>query len=125
MTDFIKNQFGENLIKNDDRYVVTDLPMEGLVMSRTVLMPHKVTTGHKHDDTDEVYIFQQGTGFIVNKQHADSGWTDQELMPDSTATLVNPGDVIAIPRGMFHQVINTSRQTMIFVSVFNNYGGRS
>jgi len=52
-----KNQ-GWNVVKEDERYVVTDNNiLNNLVASTTYLNPSHSTTGHKHPGQEEVYIF--------------------------------------------------------------------
>ena len=52
------------LSKTSDRYEVYDLGLENLVISMTVLHEGKSTTGHFHNDTEEIYFFVKGKGEI-------------------------------------------------------------
>lgn len=97
------------LVKKSDRYEVYDLALETLVLSMTVLHQDKSTTGHSHDDTEEVYLFVTGEGQIQlgdEKQDAVSG------------------DIVTISRGVFHRVFNKGNDDFTFLSLFNKYPGR-
>ena len=48
------------LAKKSDRYEVYDLGLENLVISMTVLYEGKSTTGHFHNDIEEIYFFVKG-----------------------------------------------------------------
>ena len=54
---------GWNVVKQDERYVVTDNDtLKKLITSTTELNPSFSTTGHSHSGQEEVYIFRQGNG---------------------------------------------------------------
>ena len=54
---------GWNVVKQDERYVVTDNDtLKKLVTSTTELNPSYSTTGHSHAGQEEVYIFRAGSG---------------------------------------------------------------
>jgi len=98
------------LIRQNDTYIVEDnTSLSGLTVSKTYLYPMKATLGHSHYDADEVYTFLDGKGV---------------LQIDNEDHVVFPGSVYLIPRGKFHKVINVSKTNLVFVSVFNPYGGR-
>ena len=88
-----KNQ-GWNVVKEDERYVVTDNNiLNNLVASTTYLNPSHSTTGHKHPGQEEVYIFMKGEG---------------KMVVGTNTYNVKAGDTILIPDGDFHKVWNTS-----------------
>lgn len=97
------------LVKSDERYDVYDFKMENLVVSMTLLHNGKETTGHSHDEADEVYLFADGRGEIQLKDKKHK---------------VKKNDIVVIPRGHFHKVFNTSDGDLIFVCVFEKYGER-
>lgn|GEM_PF-508341 len=71
--------------------------------SATLLKPGASTTGHRHFDAEEVYVFLGGEGVMeVNK----SRWK------------VKPGDVVSIGLGDFHRVVNTGRGMLRFIAVY-------
>ena len=88
-----KNQ-GWNVVKEDERYVVTDNNiLNNLVASTTYLNPSHSTTGHKHPGQEEVYIFMKGEG---------------KMVVGTNTYNVKAGDIVLIPDGDFHKVWNTS-----------------
>ena len=96
---------GWNVVKEDERYVVTDNSLlKNLIASATYLNPDKSTTGHKHPGQEEVYIFMKGTG----KMEIDDRMFD-----------VKPGDVVLIDDGEFHRVHNNGSSILEFVCVFD------
>ena len=97
-------ELGE-VVKNNRTYVVKDdESMETMVVSTTRLFPGKETTGHKHDDQEEVYVFVEGSGKIII---------------DDVEHTVEMGNVITIAKGEHHKVINDSdNDEMFFLCVF-------
>lgn len=98
------------LIRDNEIYKVYDLSeLKNLSTSLTELYPQKSTTGHSHDNADEVYIFIDGEGMIeVGKQ----------------SFKVKGGDIILVPRGDFHKVHNQKEKNLVFLNVFEKYEGR-
>jgi len=97
------------LVKKSDRYEVYDLALERLVLSMTVLHQGKSTTGHSHDDTEEIYLFISGEG---------------EIQLDDRKQGVVDGDIVLLPQKVFHRVFNTGNGDLTFVSSFEKYQGR-
>ncbi|KXB03800.1 hypothetical protein AKJ45_00495 [candidate division MSBL1 archaeon SCGC-AAA261F19] len=98
-----------NLVKSDDRYIVVDRKIGGLVFSITILHPGKATGGHSHEKAGEVYFFAEGEGVL-------------EL--DGEKRSVKSGDAIPIIPGQFHRVYNTSDTDLVFLCAFEKYGER-
>ena len=97
------------LVKKSDRYEVYDLVLGNLVLSMTVLHQDKSTGGHSHDDIEEIYFFIEGEGEIeLDKREED----------------VTSGDIIVIPRKVFHRVSNKGQDDLTFFSIFEKYQGR-
>jgi len=95
---------GGGIVKQDDRYVVSDnIILKNLVVSSTLLHPNKSTTGHKHEGQEEVYIFIQGNG----KMEVGYETTD-----------VKAGDTVLIPDGAFHRV-HSGDKGCYFICVFD------
>lgn len=81
---------GGKIVKQDERYTVTDnTRLKNLVVSQTKLNPNKSTTGHSHVGQEEVYLFHQGSGTM---EVADEVFE------------VSSGRVVLIPDGAFHRV---------------------
>ena len=95
-----------SIVKNNDTYVVIDnTHLDGLVVSKTILHPTKMTTGHKHPGQEEVYHFIHGQG---NMEVGGELYT------------VRAGDVVLIPDGAFHKVFNESLlEDLVFLCVFD------
>ena len=96
---------GWKIVKEDERYVVTDNDtLKKLVTSITELNPQHSTSGHSHSGQEEVYIFRSGSGEMeINERRFE----------------VKEGDIIFIEDGDFHRVYNTSDTKMEFVCVFD------
>ena len=108
MTTLKIRDIGGSIAKQDDRYVVKDnTTLKNLVVSSTRLFPGKQTTGHAHPGQEEVYIFVQGTGTMI----VDHDSLDQFK--------VTKDDVVLIPDGAFHKVINDGDEDLYFVCVFD------
>jgi mannose-6-phosphate isomerase-like protein (cupin superfamily) len=105
------NDIGGIIVKQDHRYIVKDnTTLQNLVVSSTELYPEKETSGHSHDGQEEVYYFIEGKGSMILGQKSFS---------------VNAGDIVLIPDGAFHKVINTASRknknskALRFVCVFD------
>ena len=97
---------GGNVVKKTETYTVIDnTKLNGLVVSKTILHPEKMTTGHDHAGQEEVYHFVHGYGRMkVGKEMLD----------------VCAGDVVLIPDGAFHKVWNDSKyEDLVFLCVFD------
>jgi|Deesub1362B_J571_1020462.scaffolds.fasta_scaffold06111_2 UTP--glucose-1-phosphate uridylyltransferase len=97
------------LVKKDERYEVYDIEMEDLVLSLTKLFPGKATSGHYHEDSEEVYYFLSGRGKIKLGEEVHEA---------------QAGDIFTVPKDTFHQVINTGDDVLKFIAVFEKYEGR-
>jgi len=105
------NDIGGIIVKQDHRYIVKDnMSLQNLVVSSTELYPEKETSGHFHKGQEEVYYFIEGKGSMILGQKSFS---------------VKAGDVVLIPDGAFHKVINTASRknknskALRFVCVFD------
>ena len=98
------------LIRDNELYKVYDLSsLNHLILCLTELYPQKATTGHSHNDADEVYVFIDGEGLIERAEQKIS---------------VKAGDVILVPAGDFHKVYNKGEKILSFWTIFEKYGGR-
>ncbi|MFA5695884.1 MAG: cupin domain-containing protein [Bacilli bacterium] len=99
------------LIRETEVYNVYDYKqLQNLSLSLTELHPDQKTSGHYHDDADEVYIFISGQG---------------KLQIAKEFVTCEKGDVFVIPRGAFHKVWNETQEDLKFWSVFEKYGNRT
>ena len=99
---------GGDIVKQDDRYIVKDNKfLNNLVLSSTRLNPGKQTSGHRHAGQEEVYLFVSGRGTMI---------VDGDEYREFP---VKGGDVVLIPDGAFHKVINNSSEELYFICVFD------
>jgi len=102
---FHQSDIGGEVVKDNETYLLQDnRTLNNLVLSSTKLYRGHATRGHSHAGQEEVYFFVKGTGMmLVNEQKFR----------------VNAGDIILIPDGAFHQVVNDGEQNLIFNCVFD------
>jgi oxalate decarboxylase/phosphoglucose isomerase-like protein (cupin superfamily) len=95
---------GGEVIKDNEIYLLKDnKTLKNLVLSSTKLYRGQATRGHSHSGQEEVYFFVQGTGMMI---------------VDDERFRIIAGDIILIPDGAFHKVINDGEQHLIFNCVF-------
>jgi len=95
---------GGEIVKDNETYLLKDnKTLNNLVLSSTKLYRGQATRGHKHSGQEEVYFFVQGTGMMI---------VDEEKFR------IAAGDIILIPDGAFHQVVNDGEQNLTFNCVF-------
>lgn len=95
------------VIRQNETYTVIDNELlKNLTLSKTILHPGKMTTGHSHEGLEEVYFFIEGTAVMVVDDH------------EFVATA---GSIFLIPAGAFHQVRNLSTSDTSFICVFQKY----
>jgi len=118
------NKNGKNIYKNirghenEINYKIYDVPsslseLKRMVLSVTVVYPGKVnsefkmTSGHSHSDSEDIYIFLQGKGqMVLNKKRIN----------------VKKNDIVSIKKGVWHRVINTGKSKLIFMPIIENVG---
>jgi mannose-6-phosphate isomerase-like protein (cupin superfamily) len=99
---------GGEVVKDNETYLLKDnKTLKNLVLSSTLLYREQSTRGHRHVGQEEVYIFVQGRGKMVVG--------DEEGTPFDVAQ----GDIILIPDGAFHRVINDGDINLLFNCVFD------
>ena len=99
------HDIGGEIVKDNETYLLKDnRTLNHLVLSSTQLYRGQSTRGHSHRGQEEVYFFVQGTGI---------------MMVDNERFRVNAGDVILIPDGAFHRVINDGEIDLVFNCVFD------
>ena len=95
---------GGDVVKDNETYLLKDnKTLNNLVLSSTKLYRGQATRGHHHAGQEEIYFFVQGTGIMV---------VGEEKFR------VSSGDIILIPDGVFHQVVNDGEQNLTFNCVF-------
>jgi mannose-6-phosphate isomerase-like protein (cupin superfamily) len=88
-----------------DTYYLIDpqnSPAKNLTMGYTVIYPTGKTTGHAHDDMEEVYYILTGKGKMV---------IGEDEFPIQT------GDAFYVPFGAFHVTYNIGNQPLAMVWV--------
>ena len=105
MKKYNVNDIGGDIIAANGVYTLRDnKELKNLVLSSTVLHVGQSTRGHYHAGQEEVYFFAHGKGkMIVGGDEFD----------------VQGGDIVLIPDGLFHRVINTGESDLVFNCVFD------
>ena len=86
-----------------DTYYLIDQkkgPSLRITCGHTTVYPTGSTTGHAHDDMEEVYYFVSGEGIMV---------VGEDEFP------VKAGDCLYVPPGEFHTTIQTGIQPLVIV----------
>jgi len=105
---FNQHNIGGDVVKSNEVYELKDnKTLNNLVLSSTKLYREQSTRGHRHAGQEEVYFFVQGTGRMIVGDE------------DSESFAVSPGDVVLIPDGAFHRVINDGEMNLTFNCVFD------
>jgi oxalate decarboxylase/phosphoglucose isomerase-like protein (cupin superfamily) len=108
MIKYNVHDIGGEIVKDNEVYQLKDnKTLNNLVLSSTKLYRGQSTRGHRHPGQEEVYFFVQGYGEMIVGNEDDQPFT------------VKPGDVILIPDGAFHRVINTGEMNLVFNCVFD------
>jgi oxalate decarboxylase/phosphoglucose isomerase-like protein (cupin superfamily) len=102
------HDIGGEVVKENETYLLKDnKTLKNLVLSSTKLYRNQSTRGHRHPGQEEVYFFVQGSGRMIVGDE------------DSESFAVSPGDVVLIPDGAFHRVINDGEMNLLFNCVFD------
>jgi oxalate decarboxylase/phosphoglucose isomerase-like protein (cupin superfamily) len=108
MKKYTTHNIGGEVVKDNEVYLLRDnRDLNNLVLSSTLLYRGQQTRGHRHAGQEEVYFFVQGRGKMIVGNEDDEPFE------------VSAGDVVLIPDGAFHRVINTGDQHMLFNCVFD------
>ena len=98
---------GGEIVKDNEVYRLKDNhDLNNLVLSSTYLYRNQQTRGHRHKGQEEVYFFVYGFGKMIVGEETDEPFE------------FGPGDIVLIPVGSFHRVINYSDSDMLFNCVF-------
>jgi len=99
---------GGDIVKDNETYLLKDnKTLKNLVLSSTLLYRGQSTRGHRHPGQEEIYFFVQGWGKMIVGEE------------DSEPFDVSHGDIILIPDGAFHKVINDGDMNLLFNCVFD------
>lgn len=99
---------GGEVVKDNETYLLKDnKTLKNLVLSSTKLYRGQQTRGHRHVGQEEVYIFVQGYGKMIVGEETDEPFD------------VGSGDIVLIPDGAFHRVINDGEMNLIFNCIFD------
>ncbi|MCG6878987.1 MAG: cupin domain-containing protein [Deltaproteobacteria bacterium] len=79
-----------------------DSPSRNLKMGHTIIYPTGKTTGHAHDDMEEVYYVLSGKGTMV---------VGEDEFP------IKQGDAFYVPFGEYHVTYNTGNQPLAILWV--------
>ena len=102
------NDVGGEIVKDNETYLLRDnKTLKNLVLSSTKLYRGQQTRGHRHAGQEEVYFFVQGTGKMIVGEETDEPFS------------VVAGDIVLIPDGAFHRVINDGEMNLVFNCVFD------
>ena len=88
-----------------DTYYLIDperSPSKNLTMGYTIIYPTGKTTGHAHDDMEEVYYFLTGRG---------------KMMVGDDEYTIQAGDALYVPFGEYHVTYNTGNEPLAMVWV--------
>ena len=102
------HDIGGEVVKDNETYLLKDnRTLNNLVLSSTKLYRGQATRGHAHAGQEEVYFFILGAGKMIVGEE------------DSEPFRVIGGDVVLIPDGAFHRVINDGDMDLTFNCVFD------
>lgn len=108
MKKYHMTDVGGEVIKDNETYLLKDnKTLNNLVLSSTLLRVGQQTRGHRHPGQEEVYIFVQGHGQMIVGDETDEPF------------YVSAGDIVLIPDGAFHRVINDGEMNLLFNCVFD------
>ncbi|KIH97673.1 cupin [Streptomonospora alba] len=90
-------------------YIQPDsVPETGLTFGEVVLNPGRGHDRHNHPGSEEVLYVLSGTG--------------RQMLDDEEPFDVSPGDVVHVPRGVYHSTMNTGWTPMRLIAVYNPGG---
>lgn len=99
---------GGEIVNDNETYLLRDNKnLQNLVLSSTLLYRNQSTRGHRHPGQEEIYFFVRGSGKMI--------------VGDETSEpfIVSNGDIVLIPDGAFHRVINDGEMNLLFNCVFD------
>lgn len=105
LRDRVKNR--DKQVLRDTYYMIdkTNSATQRLTMGVTTIYPTGSTTGHSHDDMEEVYFVVSGEGIMI---------VGDDEYP------IKPGDALYVPPCEFHTTIQTGNEPLKVVWVTGN-----
>lgn len=99
---------GGEVVKDNDTYILEDNNyLNNLTYSSTFLKAGQRTSGHSHENEEEVYIFTSGNAL---------------MQIDDEYHHAKKGDVFLIKAGEFHRVFNKDEDAVCtFTCIFQKY----
>lgn len=94
----------ESDVLRDTYYLIdnTNSDSKRLTMGYTTIYPTGTTTGHVHDDREEVYFVISGEGvMVIGEERFD----------------IKPGDGLYVPAGLFHTTLQKGNQPLVVLWV--------
>ena len=87
--------------RKDDRYLVEDMDLGNVIVSRTTLFPGKSTRGHSHKN-QEAYIFINSVTLAL----------------DFVDRIVEEGQTVVVSEDVHHRVFNKSNANTVFYNIW-------
>ncbi len=104
LRDRVKNR--DKAVLRDTYYLINpeqkDCPSRRLTLGHTTIYPTGTTTGHSHDDMEEVYYVVFGKGTMIVGEDAYK---------------IEQGDALYVPPGVFHTTKQAGNMPLIVVWV--------
>jgi len=91
--------------RKDDRYIVEDMDLDDIIISRTILFLGKSTRGHAHKNQEAYVFINSGT-----------------LALDFIDRFVEEGEIVIVPENVHHRVFNKSNSNMVFYNMWMKKG---
>lgn len=97
------------VVLNNDRYTVRDFEIKdnagNIIFTITItnLKNGQQTRGHLHQEGPEIFYFQRGRGLMLLKTDAIN---------------IKPGLHVGVPKGIFHKVIASANEDMLYTTYF-------
>ena len=110
LRDHVKER--KKTVLRDTYYLIEQgvAPSRVLTMGQTVIYPTGSTTGHSHDDKEEVYYVISGEGEMV---------VGEDRFP------VRQGDALYVPPGEFHTIFQKGNLPLVIVWVTGKITGEN
>ena len=87
--------------RKDERYLVEDLDLDEVIVSRTTLFPGKSTRGHSYEN-QEAYVF-------INSATLTLDFVDR---------IVEEGQTVVVSEDVHHRVFNKSNANTVFYNMW-------
>jgi oxalate decarboxylase/phosphoglucose isomerase-like protein (cupin superfamily) len=102
-----ENEINEVLVDFSKTGLKDIIPCMNTLYPGKVNSEFKMTRGHSHN-AEEVYLVLSGKGYII---------INKKKIP------IKKGDLITIPRNVWHRTVNTGKEKLVFLTIFEKYEG--